>query len=167
MMMKDFASPQLVATDDQTHMIFSLSDAGINGWTTSSCVHEEEAVDGIIGLDPGVFALKQSPPVPGLYAILRANVVGLCTDHAHSLDMAPPGPIMPKPGAQTLAPRLLLRNHRAPTRKIEGLTAAADVEARMLTILKQGCRSGHGVLGAFTELPSPADSVKVSPAIAA
>ena len=54
MMMKDFASPQLVATDDQTHMIFSLSDAGINGWTTSSCVHEEEAVDGIIGLDPSV-----------------------------------------------------------------------------------------------------------------
>ena len=59
MMMKDFASPQLVATDDQTHMIFSLSDAGINGWTTSSCVHEEEAVDGIIGLDPGVFAQLQ------------------------------------------------------------------------------------------------------------
>ena len=59
MMMKDFASPQLVATDDQTHMIFSLSDAGINGWTTSSCVHEEEAVDGIIGLDPSVFAQLQ------------------------------------------------------------------------------------------------------------
>ena len=61
MMMKDFASPQLVATDDQTHMIFSLSDAGINGWTTSSCVHEEEAVDGIIGLDPGGFCAEAKP----------------------------------------------------------------------------------------------------------